>query len=39
MKIHVPQTMLIPRGNDFNDDLVGYGARSVRRHLGSPYSR
>ena len=30
---------LIPRGNDFNDDLVGYGARSVRCHLGSPWSR
>ncbi len=31
--------VLIPRGNDFNDDLTAYGPRSVRSHLGSPYSR
>lgn len=30
--------VLIPRGNDFNDDLVAYGPRSVRYRLGSPYS-
>ena len=31
--------VLIPRGNDFNDDLTGYGVRSLRWHLGSPWSR
>ena len=30
--------VLIPRGNDFNDDLAGYGIRSLRWHLGSPWS-
>ena len=31
--------VLVPRGNDFNDDLAAYGPRSVRCHLGSPCSR
>ena len=31
--------LLIPRGNDFNDDLTGSGIPSLRRHLGSPWSR
>ena len=31
--------VLIPRGNDFNDDLTGYGIRSLRWQLGSPWSR
>ena len=30
--------VLIPRGNDFNDDLVAYGPRPVRCRLGSPWS-
>ncbi len=30
--------VLIPRGNDFNDDLFAYGPRSVRYRLGSPYT-
>lgn len=30
--------VLIPRGNDFNDDLVAYGPCSVRYRLGSPWS-
>ena len=31
--------VMIPRGNDFNDDLTGYGIPSLRWHLGSPRSR